>query len=59
MNVQQLIQELQQLPQQLPVRILMSEVYDPECDYSTPLDESDAQPLDRVRHAGGYILLEG
>ena len=59
MNVQQLIQELQQLPQQMPVRILMHDVYHPECEYGTPLDESNAQPLDRVRHAGGYILLEG
>ena len=59
MNVQQLIQELQQLPQHLPVRLLMSDVYHPECEYGNPLDESNAQLLDRARLAGGYILLEG
>lgn len=59
MTVEQLIAELRGLPQQLPVRVLMSAVYVPEVDELIWFDESEAQAVDTVRAAGGWVMIEG
>lgn len=59
MTVADLITELQRLPPDLPVRVLLDRVYSVPNDGEITLCESDALPLDTVRRSGGYVLLTG
>jgi len=59
MTVADLITELQRLPQQMPVKVLLSEVYSTTEDAQIYLCEADALPADTVRQSGGYVLITG
>lgn len=62
MTVSDLIEELGRMPPSLPVKVLLSEVVVPYEDGELDTiytEETDALPLDRVQHAGAYVLLQG
>ena len=59
LTVSQLIEELQRMPQHLPVHVTLSEVtiaYEDSED-TFQLGTHDAQPADRVRHEGAFVLI--
>jgi hypothetical protein len=58
MTVADLITELQRLPQQMPVKVLLSHFNDTD-GYVFHLNEADALPADTVRQSGGYVLITG
>ncbi len=58
MNVADLITELQRLPQQLPVKVLLGTFIDDDGSIFY-LHEADALPVDSVRQSGGYVLIKG
>lgn len=59
MTVADLIAELQRLPPDLPVRVLLDRVYSILDDDEITLCDADALPLYSVRAGGGYVLLTG
>lgn len=60
MTVSELIRELQAMPPQLPVRVLLSGVWigDESGYHEIELIELDAIEADMVRHCGPYVLIE-
>lgn len=62
MTVVELIRELQQLPPQLPVRVVLGEVLamaDELGDSLIGLCDDDATEADDVRHMGTHVLVRG
>lgn len=58
MTVADLIAELQRMPPDLPVRVLLSQFHDDDGSVFD-LHEGDSLPLYTVRTGGGYVLLTG
>jgi len=61
MTVADLIEDLKKMPQRLPVRVVLSEVYikDESGETMMPLCINDASEAAYVRHEGSFILIQG
>lgn len=58
MTVTDLITELQRLPPDLPVRVVLAKFHDDDGSVFD-LHEGDSRPLYSVLAGGGYVLLTG
>lgn len=61
MTVQELIRELQAMPQHMSVRVVTDSVYvaDESGECEMPLEDTDATEADEVRHMGPWVLIRG
>lgn len=59
MTVSDLINELQRMPQHLPVRVLVDVFYDADGTVFYLEEGLDDGPVDAVRQSGGYVLIKG